>query len=80
MSNILQRTLNVFIRTQGKVFRTEFNVGLIDIEPETPITSEQWAMGYKFPEDFEIMSDKPGIKIWETYSLPRTPQLTENQQ
>lgn len=80
MSQLLQRTLNIYIRTQGKVFRTDFNVGLIDIDPETPIPTEPWAKGYKFPEDFDIMSDKSGIQVWETYSLPKNipPQPIEN--
>lgn len=79
MSQLVQRTLNVFIRTQGKVFRTEFNVGLIDIDPEKPIPSESWAKGYKFPEDFDVMNDQSGIQVWETYSPPKPPQQSENQ-
>lgn len=79
MSHLVQRTLNVFIRTQGKVFRTEFNVGLIDIDPEKPIPSEPWAKGYKFPEDFDPFDERPGIQVWTTYSTPKHPQQSENQ-
>lgn len=68
MSVLLQRTLNIFIRTQGKVFRTEFNVGLVDIEADVPPVKS--IASYKFPEDFDIMSDKSGVQIWETLSTP----------